>query len=99
MLLVKLFDKVLRAGEGKTLRKLEKITVVVNSLEGDFEDLTTSPGERLSSRSASRAVRTPSTRCCRRPSRQFGRHLGEPCQRHYDVQIMGGAPHRQISPR
>ena len=33
-------DKILRAGEGKTLRKLEGIAKTVNSIESDFVDLT-----------------------------------------------------------
>ena len=35
-----LFDKVLRAGEGKILRKLAKTAEAVNSLEEDYVDLT-----------------------------------------------------------
>src|SRR5262252_9108219 len=35
-----IIDKVLRAGEGKTLRKLHRITEQVNSIEEDYEALT-----------------------------------------------------------
>ena len=35
-----LFDKVLRAGEGKILRKLAKTAELINSIEDDFADLT-----------------------------------------------------------
>ena len=94
MLLVKLFDKVLRAGEGKTLRKLEKITVVVNSLEADFEDLTDEElraktaefKERLASGEDTLDTLLPEAFAAVREASR--RTLG---QRHYDVQIMGGA--------
>ena len=33
---MKVIDKVLRIGEGKTLRQLERIAKVVNSIEDDF---------------------------------------------------------------
>ena len=89
-----LLDKVLRAGEGKTLRALTKITAVVNSLEADFADLTDAELRAKTDEFRARladgedtldtllpeafaAVREASTRT-----------LG---QRHYDVQIMGGA--------
>ncbi len=91
---VGLLDKVLRAGEGKTLRALTKITAVVNSLESDFADLTDAELRAKTDEFRARladgedtldtllpeafaAVREASTRT-----------LG---QRHYDVQIMGGA--------
>ena len=34
------FDRILRAGEGKTLRKLEGIAKAVNAIEADFVNLT-----------------------------------------------------------
>ncbi len=35
-----IFSKILRAGEGKRLKELEKLAVLVNSIEPDFEGLT-----------------------------------------------------------
>jgi hypothetical protein len=37
---VSVFDKILRAGEGKILRKLQRIAAQVNSIEEDFVNLT-----------------------------------------------------------
>jgi preprotein translocase subunit SecA len=89
----KLFEKLLRAGEGKTLRRLEVIAQQVNALEDDFKGLTDAElreetdkfrarikdGETLDQLlpEAFAAVREAATRT-----------LGK---RHFDVQIMGGA--------
>ena len=35
-----LLDRILRAGEGKTIRRLEKIAASVNSLEADFHAMS-----------------------------------------------------------
>ena len=88
-----LFDKLLRAGEGKILRKLESIAQEVNALESSYQSLTDeellgetanlrerySAGETLDELlpEAFAAVREASVRT-----------LG---LRHFDVQIMGGA--------
>ena len=88
-----LFDKLLRAGEGKILRKLESIVAEVNALEPNYQALsdeellgeTANLRERYSSGEtlddllpeAFAAVREASVRT-----------LG---LRHFDVQIMGGA--------
>jgi preprotein translocase subunit SecA len=37
---VRVLDKILRAGEGKVLRKLKNLTVQVNALEDDFRALS-----------------------------------------------------------
>ncbi|MEW6876389.1 preprotein translocase subunit SecA [Trueperella pyogenes] len=89
----KLIDKILRAGEGRTLKKLEAITRQVNELEDLFKEMSDEElkgqtaeyrqrynnGESLDDLlpEAFAAVREASVRT-----------LG---QRHYDVQIMGGA--------
>ncbi|MCI7304822.1 MAG: preprotein translocase subunit SecA [Trueperella sp.] len=89
----KLIDKILRAGEGRTLKKLSAITQQVNELESVFTEMTDEElkaqtadfrerykeGESLDELlpEAFAAVREASVRT-----------LG---QRHYDVQIMGGA--------
>ena len=90
---MKLFEKVLRAGEGRTLRRLERIAVAVARLETDFEGLsdeelreeTTKFRARLAQGEtvddllpeAFAAVREASKRTINK--------------RHFDVQIMGGA--------
>jgi preprotein translocase subunit SecA len=92
-ILASIFDKVLRAGEGKTLAKLKTLTAAVNALETNFQALT---DEELRNETASfrerfangetlddllpeafAAVREAATRT-----------IG---LRHFDVQIMGGA--------
>jgi preprotein translocase subunit SecA len=88
-----IIDNILRAGEGKTLRKLRAIVGQVNSIEDDFKALTDAElremtdelrqrhahGESLDDLlpEAFAAVREAATRT-----------VG---QRHFDVQIMGGA--------
>jgi preprotein translocase subunit SecA len=87
------FNKILRAGEGKIVRRLSKIADAVESLEGDVDELTDaelraktdefkerySDGESLDLLlpEAFAVVREAATRT-----------LG---QRHYRVQLMGGA--------
>jgi preprotein translocase subunit SecA len=87
-----IIDSVLRAGEGKTLRKLRSIVGQVNSIEDDFRTMTDAElramtdelrqrhadGESLDDLlpEAFATVREASTRV-----------LG---QRHFDVQLMGG---------
>ena len=91
---VGLFDKVLRAGEGKTLRALTKITAVVNTLEPDFADLTDAElrgktdefRQRLADGEDTLDTLLPEAFATVREAST--RTLG---QRHYDVQIMGGA--------
>jgi preprotein translocase subunit SecA len=88
-----IIDSVLRAGEGKLLRKLKRIAAQVNSIEEDFAALSDAElramTEELRERHAQgeslddlmpeafAAVREAATRT-----------LG---QRHFDVQLMGGA--------
>ena len=88
-----LLDKILRAGEGRLLKRLESIARQVNDLEEDFVGLTDAElhaktdeykerytdGESLDSL-------LPEAFATVREAAQ--RTLG---QRHYDVQIMGGA--------
>jgi preprotein translocase subunit SecA len=90
---VSILDKILRAGEGRIVKKLEAIAVQVNALEEDFVDLSDAElraktdeykqrhadGETLDELlpEAFATVREAAKRT-----------LG---QRHYDVQIMGGA--------
>jgi preprotein translocase subunit SecA len=90
---VGVLDKILRAGEGKTLRKLEGIARTVNSIESDFVDLTDEQLRELTDEFKERYAQGESLddlmpeafATVREASK---RTLG---QRHYDVQIMGGA--------
>ncbi|MEU9133458.1 preprotein translocase subunit SecA [Kitasatospora sp. NPDC048540] len=87
------FDKILRAGEGKTLRKLQRIAAQVNSIEEDFVNLSDDELRALTDEYKSRLAEGESLddlmpeafATVREASKRV---LG---QRHYDVQIMGGA--------
>jgi preprotein translocase subunit SecA len=86
-------DKILRAGEGKVLRKLKRIADQVNSIEEDFVDmsdaelraLTASYKERLAEGETLDDLLPEAFATAREAAK---RTLG---QRHFDVQIMGGA--------
>ncbi len=88
-----LLDKILRAGEGKILRKLESIATQVNALEQHFVDLTDAElremtdtfKERVTAGESLDDLLPEAFAAVREASK---RTLG---QRHYDVQIMGGA--------
>ena len=87
------FDKVLRVGEGKILRKLNRIAAQVNSIEEDFVSLTDAQlraltdeyRERLADGESLDDILPEAFATVREAAK---RTLG---QRHYDVQIMGGA--------
>ncbi|MFE9428047.1 preprotein translocase subunit SecA [Kitasatospora sp. NPDC006697] len=87
------FDKILRAGEGKILRKLQRIAAQVNSIEEDFVNLTDDELRALTAEYKSRleegesldAILPEAFATVREAAKRV---LG---QRHYDVQIMGGA--------
>ncbi|SEG66409.1 preprotein translocase subunit SecA [Nonomuraea solani] len=86
-------DKILRAGEGKTLRKLKRIADQVNSIEDDFTSLSDAELRALTDEFKQRHADGESLddllpeafATVREASRRV---LG---QRPYDVQIMGGA--------
>ena len=88
-----ILDKILRAGEGRLLKKLEAISRQVNALEDDFVALT---DDELRAKTAEYKERyaegesldslLPEAFATVREAAK--RTLG---QRHYDVQIMGGA--------
>ncbi|HTJ67445.1 MAG TPA: DEAD/DEAH box helicase, partial [Actinospica sp.] len=88
-----LFDKVLRAGEGKILRKLAKTAELINSIEDDFVDLTDEELRALTDEYKQRYQDgetldqlLPEAFATVREAAK--RSIG---QRHYDVQLMGGA--------
>ncbi len=86
-------DKILRAGEGRQVRQLEKLAEVVNTFEGkisalsdeDLRDQTRKFRERLSNGETLDDLLPEAFATVREAAK---RTLG---QRHYDVQIMGGA--------
>jgi preprotein translocase subunit SecA len=86
-------DKILRAGEGKLLRKLKRIADQVNSIEEDFvgmsdaelRELTDKYRERLADGETLDDLLPEAFATAREASK---RTLG---QRHFDVQVMGGA--------
>jgi preprotein translocase subunit SecA len=86
-------DKILRAGEGKVLRKLKRIAAQVNSIEEDFvemsdaelRELTDKYKERLADGETLDDLLPEAFATAREAAK---RTLG---QRHFDVQIMGGA--------
>ena len=88
-----LFDKLLRAGEGKILRKLESIAVEVNALEPNYQALsyqellgeTANLRERYAAGESLDELLPEAFAAVREAS---VRTLG---LRHFDVQIMGGA--------
>jgi len=88
-----LLDKVLRAGEGKTLRRLKVLADQVNSIEEDFTALTDADlraqtdefKERFADGESLDDLLPEAFATVREAAR---RTLG---QRHFDVQLMGGA--------
>jgi len=90
---VGVLDKILRAGEGKILRKLSAITAAVNALEEEFTGLTDAELRALTDEYRKRYeggetlddLLPEAFATVREAAR---RTLG---QRHYDVQLMGGA--------
>jgi len=89
----KVFEKLLRAGEGRTLKKLEGIAAQVNALEDDFEKLsdadlrgeTSEFRKRLEAGESLDDLLPEAFAAVREASK---RTLGK---RHFDVQLMGGA--------
>ncbi|MEU8268524.1 preprotein translocase subunit SecA [Sphaerisporangium sp. NPDC049002] len=88
-----ILDKILRAGEGKVLRKLKRISEQVNSIESDFTSLSDAELRALTAEFKQRHADGESLddllpeafAAVREAARRV---LG---QRHFDVQIMGGA--------
>ena len=86
-------ERVLRVGEGRTLRKLERFAAAVNHLEDDFKELTddelkhetTEFRERYSNGESLEDLLPEAFAAVREAA---SRTLG---MRHFDVQLMGGA--------
>src|SRR5690606_31344754 len=91
--LVSVLNKILRAGEGRLVKKLESIARQVNALEDDFVSLSDDELRGLTDEYRARLedgetlddLLPEAFATVREAAR---RTLG---QRHYDVQIMGGA--------
>ena len=88
-----LIDKVLRIGEGKTLRQLEAVAKAVNAIEDDFvamsddelRGMTDEFKQRLAEGESLDSMMAEAFATVREAAKRV---LG---QRHFDVQIMGGA--------
>ena len=91
--MVKIVEKLLRAGEGRTLKRLQNLAAQVNALEDDFASLSDTElreeTERFKARYADGesldALLPEAFATVREASK---RTLG---QRHFDVQLVGGA--------
>ncbi|MDT5027101.1 MAG: preprotein translocase subunit SecA, partial [Micromonosporaceae bacterium] len=88
-----IIDKIMRAGEGRTIRRLKAIADAVNSIEENYTDLTDAELRALTDTYKARYADgetlddlLPEAFATVREA--AGRVLG---QRHYDVQIQGGA--------
>ncbi|WP_297566015.1 preprotein translocase subunit SecA [uncultured Arcanobacterium sp.] len=89
----KLIDRVLRSGEGRTLKKLQKIVEQVNLLESDFHELSDSELQEMTNEFRQRYADGESLddllpEAFATVREAAIRTIG---QRHFDVQIMGGA--------
>jgi preprotein translocase subunit SecA len=90
---VKIVEKLLRAGEGRILKKLDNLAAQVNAIEEDFEKLTDAElraetdvfKKRLADGETLDDILPEAFAAVREASK---RTLGK---RHFDVQIMGGA--------
>jgi preprotein translocase subunit SecA len=88
-----IIDRVLRTGEGKTLRQLKRISDQVNSIEEDFSalsdaELRAMTGEFRERYAAGESLDDLLPEAFATVREAARRTLG---QRHFDVQIMGGA--------
>jgi preprotein translocase subunit SecA len=90
---VPILEKILRAGEGRTLRKLKAYANAVNAIEDDYVDLTDDELRGLTDQYRKRYAEgeslddlLPEAFATMREAAK--RVLG---QRHFDVQLMGGA--------
>ena len=91
--MVLVLDKILRAGEGRVLKKLESLARQVNALESDLKNLTDEQLKSLTSSYKQRVSQGESLDDLLPEAFETVREaslrvLG---QRHYDVQLMGGA--------
>jgi len=90
---VSIFEKILRAGEGRMVRRLQAIATAVNSIEENYTDLTDDELRELTVQYRERLADgetlddlLPEAFATVREAARRVLH-----KRHYDVQIMGGA--------
>ena len=88
-----IFEKILRAGEGRLVRRLQSIADAVNSLEDDYTDLSDVELRELTEQFRERVADGESLDDLLPEAFAVAREaawrvLG---QRHFDVQVMGGA--------
>ncbi|NUT36956.1 MAG: preprotein translocase subunit SecA [Hamadaea sp.] len=88
-----IFEKILRAGEGRMVRRLQAIATAVNSIEDNYTDLTDAELRELTDQYRERLADgetlddlLPEAFATVREAARRVLH-----KRHYDVQIMGGA--------
>jgi len=88
-----IIDSVLRAGEGKTLRKLKRIADQVNSIEEDFASLSDAELRALTDEFRQRLADGETLDDLMPEAFAAVREAGSRTlgQRHFDVQLMGGA--------
>ena len=89
-----MLDKLLRLGEGRMVKRLKGVADYVNTLSDDVEKLSDAELRAKTDefKKRCRRRRQTSTTCCPRRSRWPARRPGACCdQRHFDVQVMGGA--------
>src|SRR5256714_9071243 len=90
---VSIFEKILRAGEGRIVRRLSSIAATVNSIEDNYADLTDAELRELTDQYKQRYQDGESLdelmpEAFATAREAASRVLG---QRHFDVQVMGGA--------
>jgi preprotein translocase subunit SecA len=90
---VTILEKILRAGEGRLLRRLKAVAAAVNSIEEDYTDLTDDELRALTDQYRERYADGESLddllpEAFATAREAASRVLG---QRHFDVQVMGGA--------
>jgi preprotein translocase subunit SecA len=90
---VALFEKILRAGEGRMLRRLQAVANAVNSIEDHYTDLTDDELRELTDQYKERYADGESLEELMPEAFATVREASKRVlsKRHYDVQIMGGA--------
>ena len=88
-----IIDKLLRIGEGKILRQLESVSKAVNAIEDDFVTMTDDELRGMTAEFKQRLANGEDLddlmpEAFATVSEAAKRVIG---QRHYDVQVMGGA--------
>lgn len=88
-----IIDKLLRIGEGKTLRQLEAVAKAVNAIEDDFVKMSDSELQAMTGEFKERIAEGASLDDLMPEAFATVREAAKRVigQRHYDVQIMGGA--------